>query len=174
MVSGHRRVRALSSSSTSHYNYENSSSPLSTPGSSSSMQKRRHLKSTKPTDSPEPLIFPTEIWTMILSFVNPSTFAKLRLVSKKFRDIVSNEHNCREILEHRLGKDCPRTPPPLEGWQYLDLMLGNGCQSCWGKPATRRANWVFQRRWCDQCFRDNTVEVSVKDEGYLQSSYIAF
>lgn len=109
---------------------------------------------------------PPNLWTEIFTYIGLPSIGKLRVVCKRFGDLLEKEHiwrRCRKI-------HCPDMPKPAFGmkeWDMWGLVRGTGCMMCAGFEGKVRGEngmkvyWQFKVRCCEVCFRANVVKVGL-------------
>ncbi|KAK6352222.1 hypothetical protein TWF730_009052 [Orbilia blumenaviensis] len=106
---------------------------------------------------------PVQLWTEIFTYVGLPAIGKLRVVSKRFVELLDKEHiwrRCRKI-------HCPDMPKPAFGmkeWDMWRLVRGTGCMVCNNLEGKVRGQegmkvyWQFKIRCCEPCFKANVVK----------------
>ncbi|KAI9845479.1 MAG: hypothetical protein M1837_004817 [Sclerophora amabilis] len=100
---------------------------------------------------------PIDVWHAILSHCPARFLAKARRINHEFKHILSYES---AWTRNRLQNHGDDTPGPLEGMredEHANLIEGLGCMDC-GNPKTRKPYWVWQKRWCLECWGKNTIK----------------
>ncbi|KAF3216334.1 hypothetical protein TWF106_008508 [Orbilia oligospora] len=116
------------------------------------------VNSTVPADK-----LSSQLWTEIFTYIGLPSIGKLRVVSKRFVELLDKEHiwrRCRKI-------HCPDMPKPAFGmkeWDMWRLVRGTGCMTCSkfeGKVRGQdgmKVYWQFKVRCCEACFRTNVIK----------------
>lgn len=123
------------------------------------------------TTMPKPLLFLrkdkpvlqelcADLWSRIFDFITPEFLLQARQTNTLFRMILEKQSQWKSARMETYGSDHPDPPPGLTEIQYANLLTGIGCQSkrC-GERQTRKVYWAFQRRWCPNCVKNNTIKV---------------
>ena len=117
------------------------------------------VSSAVPADKLSP-----QLWTEIFTYIGLPSIGKLRVVSKRFVELLDKEHiwrRCRKI-------HCPDMPKPAFGmkeWDMWRLVRGTGCMMCKKYEGKVRGQdgmkvyWQFKVRCCEGCFRANVIKV---------------
>ncbi|KAK6339848.1 hypothetical protein TWF718_009238 [Orbilia javanica] len=116
------------------------------------------INSTVPADKLSP-----QLWTEIFTYIGLPAIGKLRVVSKRFVELLDKEHiwrRCRKI-------HCPDMPKPafgLKEWDMWRLVRGTGCTLCEKLAGKTRGQdglkvyWQFKIRCCEGCFKANVIK----------------
>ncbi|KAL9605102.1 MAG: hypothetical protein Q9219_000036 [cf. Caloplaca sp. 3 TL-2023] len=128
--------------------------------------KKLVLRQNKPVQT----TLPIDVWAQILSHSNPAAVLRLSNVCRDLRALLSEVSVWKAIRHNNYGADHPDPPPGITERQYVDLIVGTGCQSkdC-NNHRTNKTIWAFRRRWCPPCLRKKTVPPDGSD--YFLSEY---
>ena len=103
-----------------------------------------------------------DVWENILLFCPPDFLLKARTVSPTFRSVLRDDSPIWKICRVKhFGSEMPDPPLGLSEPQYADLLTGTGCQNrgC-ESMKTRKTYWAFQKRLCNECFKQAFLPVS--------------
>lgn len=98
-----------------------------------------------------------DIWEHIFQFTHPATLFALRDSNRFFRYVLSHDKNWQASRISTFGADMPGPPGGITEQRYCDLLVGNGCEHCGRSPSVRKVYWAFLKRWCNECYRNQTV-----------------
>jgi hypothetical protein len=104
----------------------------------------------------------SDIWQTILGYCEPKLLLEARTINSTFYRLLNDRSGIwRQCRRTHFGSDMPDCPVGLTEQQYVDLLVGRGCQSrACPKERTARVYWTFQVRLCAECFKQKTMRVS--------------
>ena len=125
-----------------------------------SMRKRHRTKGPTKLRKGKQLIaeVPMDIWEMILSYCPAKFLGRARRINRSFHRALQYDSAWRR---NRLQNHGTEMPGPFGGMReddYANLREGLGCMGCPNRK-TRKTYWIWQKRWCIDCFEKNTVKV---------------
>ncbi|KAL8655046.1 MAG: hypothetical protein Q9210_001137 [Variospora velana] len=109
-----------------------------------------------------------DVWENILRFC-PLTFVlKIQDVSPGIQCLLSGSALWKEIRLRTFGLapdglEHPNPPSGMRERRYADLLAGTGCETKGCSSSVAKTWWAFQHRWCVDCLRRNTIQVSQFD-----------
>jgi len=115
------------------------------------------LRPTQPVKNSEQVSF--DIWQNILALSEPKFLLEARTINSAFYQMLSDRPGIwRESRRHYFGQDMPDCPRGLTEQQYVDLLVGRGCQNrtC-VKEHTAKVYWPFLVRLCAHCLKQKTM-----------------
>lgn len=106
----------------------------------------------------------SDIWQTILGYCEPKLLLEAKTINSEFYRLLSDRSRIwRESRLNHFGPAMPDCPAGLTEQQYVDLLVGRGCQNrvC-PRENTARVYWTFQVRLCAECFRQKTIRVGIE------------
>ena len=100
-----------------------------------------------------------DIWRQIFNFCDPKFLLEARSIDSVRHDILSHHQAIwRNSRLRHLGDDCPPCPTSLSEQQYVNLLIGRGCQirTCYNRN-TSTVSWTFLGRLCMDCLLQRTI-----------------
>jgi hypothetical protein len=94
-----------------------------------------------------------DIWKHIFSFSDPRFLLEAKCINRDLYDILTHHSAIwRDSRIRHYGSLCPPCPEGLSEQQYVELLVGRGCQrsSC-PQRNTTTVNWALCRRICSTC-----------------------
>lgn len=104
----------------------------------------------------------SDIWQTILGYCEPQLLLEARTINSEFYGLLNDRSGIwRQSRQIHFGSDMPDPPHGLTEQQYVDLLVGRGCQSrnC-HRERIARVCWEFRVRLCSACFRSKVMRVS--------------
>ncbi|KAI1613683.1 hypothetical protein EDD36DRAFT_434291 [Exophiala viscosa] len=101
----------------------------------------------------------SDIWQTILGYCEPQLLLEAKTINSGFYRLLSDRSGIwRQSRQIHLGSDMPDPPRGLTEQQYVDLLVGRGCQSrnC-HRERIARVCWEFRVRLCSDCFRSKVM-----------------
>lgn len=114
------------------------------------------LRIKNPVRAPVPL----DIWQKILSFCPLSCLLRIHDVSPDIKFLLTGNSLWRQVRKAEFGPNHPDPPSGMHEHEYAELLVGSECQEPGCQRSARKAWWAFRSRWCGQCLKKNTIQVS--------------
>ncbi|KAI9808365.1 MAG: hypothetical protein M1826_004336 [Phylliscum demangeonii] len=100
---------------------------------------------------------PLDVWENILSYCPAKFLARARRINHSFNHLLHYESAWKRNRLQNHGADMPGPLPNMKEDEYANLLEGLGCMDC-GARKTRKAYWLWRKRWCIECFAKSTVK----------------
>ncbi|KAK4945300.1 hypothetical protein LTR10_015459 [Elasticomyces elasticus] len=101
----------------------------------------------------------SDIWQTILGYCEPQLLLEAKTINSGFHRLLADRSGIwRQSRQIHFGSDMPDLPHGLTEQQYVDLLVGRGCQSrnC-HRERIARVCWEFRVRLCSDCFRSKVM-----------------
>ena len=116
-----------------------------------------------------------DVWRQIFNFCDPKFLLEAKSIDSARHSILTHHQAIwRNSRLRHLGDDCPPCPTSLSEQQYVNLLIGRGCQiqTC-SQRKTFTVAWTFLGRLCMDCLLQRTTKADALSQHRLPNeSYL--